>query len=210
MYATVEVRWFYRGPIPPPVKAWFERGGPGVERQPVRVDHYLQLPSGDNLNIKLRQGRIEIKRRTAPARMTQFHERAAGAVEAWQKWSFELAAPDSAGTRCLSPPSAWIPVRKARRLRTYQVTGGLAGAAEPASETPDRGCEVELTHVDVLGETWWTLAFEAFGPEAGLQETLLLVAERVFGDDEPPQLRANASYGYAAWLGTIAPREARR
>lgn len=208
MYPTVEVRWFYRGPIPPPVESWFERGAPGVERQPVRVDHYLQLPKGDNLNIKLRQGRIEVKRRTAPPKVRQFHERAAGAVEAWQKWSFELAGPQSARSKSLSPPSAWIAVRKARRLRAYQVTGGPIDAAQPALETPDRGCELELTQVDVLGETWWTLAFEAFGPEAGLQEDLLLVAEHVFGKDEPPQLRANASYGYAAWLGTIAPREA--
>jgi hypothetical protein len=208
MYPTVEVRWFYHGPIPPPVEAWFERRPGNVERQPSRVDHYLRLSDSDELNIKLRQGRIEVKQRTAPPRVTQFHKHVAGALEAWRKWSFELAGRAEGRSRSLSPSSAWIAVRKARRLRTYQVTGGLDLAAQPTPETPDRGCELELTQVDVMGQTWWTMAFEAFGPEASIQENLLLVAKWVFGNDEPPRLRANASHGYAAWLDKFTHREA--
>lgn len=208
MYPTAEVRWFLPGPVPPAVEAWFRRGPRDVEQQPRRTDHYLHLPGSEGLNIKLREGLIEVKQRVGETALTPLHERVTGIVERWRKWSFDLAQPDGA-RRHVVPASPWIAVQKRRRLRTYQVKIPEDVVAPSTTEPPTQGCEVELTQIDALGQTWWTVAFEAFGEETALRENLLLVARHVLGADEPPSLQASDSRGYAAWLARLAHSEGR-
>ena len=56
---TLEVRWFSRGALHPPVLEWFQRAMGKPEQQPARVDYYLIVVNGSSLGIKLRQGRLE-------------------------------------------------------------------------------------------------------------------------------------------------------
>jgi len=207
MFPTAEVRWFFQGAIPRDVDDWLHRRAGEVARQPPRVDHYLRLPGTDGLNVKTREGRIEIKQRVAPTNVVRFHQRVIGVVERWRKWSFELAEPGRARPRSLQPVSSWIAVRKERRLRTYRVRNGEDVVARPAQEPPAQGCELELTEVHVADQAWWTLAFEAFGDEPTLADGLLLVAQHVFSADEPPSLPVSDSHGYAAWLASLAQPE---
>lgn len=208
MYPTAEVRWFYTGPIPPETEAWFQQGAGDVTREPPRTDRYLRLPNTDGLNVKLREGRLEVKQRVGQATLVPFHDRVAGSVEQWRKWSFELVEPASAPSSIASTDPSWIAVRKERRLRTYQAKDGEVVVARGAPDSPAEGCELELTRIQAAGQAWWTLAFEAFGDESILQEELLLVARHVFSVDRPPLLQAGDSYGYAAWLTNISQAEA--
>ena len=210
MYPTAEVRWFFAGPVPSAIAAWFQRGGGDVERQPPRTDRYLNLPGSPGVNIKLRESLIEIKQRVGDGEAFQFHEHVAGVVESWRKWSFELAEPRRARLRAAPPASSWIAVRKERRLRTYAVKEGEEVVAQPASGSPVHGCELELTRVRAAREAWWTLAFEAFGDESALRDNLVLVAQHVFGLDAPPRLEIEHSRGYAAWLARLPHSKARR
>ena len=210
MYPTAEVRWFYRGELPSDTEDWFRRRAGEVERQPPRTDHYLRLQDSEGLNVKLRGGRIEIKQRVGLAKVTQFHEGVTGALEQWRKWGFRLAEPGPARMRTLASVAAWIAVRKERRLRTYWVQDDWSIVAVPAAESQPQGCELELTEVDADGQSWWTLAFEAFGDESTLGDRLLRVARHVFRADEPPSLQAKDSHGYAAWLTNLARSEAPR
>jgi hypothetical protein len=203
VFPTAEVRWFFRGPIPPYVEAWFRWGRGRVEQEPGREDRYLQLADIDSLGIKLREDRIEIKQRVGQQSLVRFHERVAGIVEHWRKWSFELAESGSALSSAAVPAASWIPVRKERRLRRYRVAEDGDVVALSSSAPPDRGCELELTSVDVAGETWWTLAFEAFGEPSTLRADLLEVVRYVFASGEPPALPTEDSRGYAAWLSRI-------
>lgn len=203
MFPTAEVRWFSRGRIPPHVEAWFHQGAGSAEREPGRVDHYLLLVHIDSVGIKLREGRIEIKRRVDQQSLVRFHERVAGLVERYHKWSFELNEPDAVFTRATSVAGSWIPVRKERQLRRYRVADDGRVVALTSSASPDRGCELELSGVEVAGRPWWTLAFEAFGDPSTLRADLLAVARHVFATDAPPALPAHESRGYAAWLGRI-------
>ena len=75
-YATIETRWFYAGRLPAAVLAWFEALGPAPDEQPARTDHYLQ-PTDAGLNVKLREGQLEAKRREAPGTPPVFLARAA-------------------------------------------------------------------------------------------------------------------------------------
>lgn len=209
MYPTAEVRWFYPGPIPPEVARWFAVRAGTPDQEPPRTDHYLRVPTSQGLNLKLREGRIEVKLRVGEPEVARLHQRVTGVVERWRKWSFELAEPGGESSPMHLPGSSWIPVRKDRRLRTHQVTEeGTVLNRTPQGLT--QGCETELTGVVAQGQVWWTLAFEAFGEEASLRDNLLLVAAHVLGASEPPRLEAHRSQGYAAWLVAVGKEEAQR
>jgi hypothetical protein len=208
MFPTVEVRWFDRGQTPPGVQAWFHQGERRVDRRPPRVDHYLRITDPGALSVKFREGRIEVKRRVLRRDAMRFHQRVTGIVEHWRKWSFELANAPRARAGVGTPAGAWIPVRKERRLITYRLTGGrhVVPVATPSlhSDARDQRCVMELTGVVVGKQDWWTLAFEAFGDESGLEDVLLDVARAVLRAREPPVLNAPESLGYADWLRTAA------
>ncbi|MGD2143645.1 MAG: hypothetical protein PVF54_04105 [Anaerolineae bacterium] len=207
MFPTVEVRWFHRGRIPPEVEAWFRRGAGPVAEHQLREDHYLHLDDTDALGVKLRQARIEIKQRVRPNGMVRFHERVAGLVEGWRKWSFRLAEGGSAISSILRPAKSWIAVEKERTLRTYQLAADGRVVPLLGRELPAEGCKLELTSVRAVGQAWWTLAFEAFGDESALGKRLMLTAQHVFAGEQPPLLHAHDSRSYPAWLGRIACEE---
>ena len=209
MYPTAEVRWFLQGPVPHDVKAWFQRRTGSVEQEPPRVDRYLRLLGSEGLNVKLREGRIEIKQRVGQASVMRFHERVSGLVETWRKWSFEIAEPGGSRSETAPPGSSWIGVRKERRLRAYRVENGEDVVAWIGPGSPREGCELELTRVRAAGQVWWTVAFEAFGDESTLRENLLLVVRNVLSADEPPLLPGSNTCGYAAWLSSLIQAEAR-
>mgnify|MGYP006286280249 CR=1 FL=1 len=210
MYPTAEMRWFLPGAIPEQVQAWF-RSGPGhIEREPYRTDRYL-LPESAGMNVKLRQGRIEVKRRFGEAGQMRISERTTGVLEHWHKWSFELAEAGSLaaeGSRSLG--ASWISVRKERQLRRYRVRGGEDPVALLPPASAGAGCELEITKVEAAGQLWWTLAFEAFGDESSLQANLLLVARHVLMADDSPRLRAGDSRSYASWLTGLLQRKGSR
>jgi len=210
MYPTAEVRWFFPGPITPEVARWFEQRAGTQNEEPVRTDRYLRIPTSEGLNLKLREGRIEVKLRVGEPEVARFHSRVTGVVERWRKWSFELAEPGGESSPGHLPASSWIPVRKDRQLCTYQVTedGNVLSRTPPQGLA--KGCELELTEVVAQGQVWWTVAFEAFGQEASLRDNLLLVAAHVLSTSEPPRLQAHRSQGYAAWLVEVGKEEAQR
>ena len=207
MFPTVETRWFYPpGPIPQDVLAWYHYGERAPEAQPTRIDYYLRLPGNDDLGIKLREGRIEIKQRAEQYGVEHLHEHVHGLVEGWRKWSFGVndlggGLGDLAGAR-----PAWIAVRKARRLRRYLVTEAEDIVPIGGAEIAPHGCHIELAEITISNETWWSLAFEAFGPEAALHTTLTRVAQHVLRGDAVPHLNAEHSYGYAYWLKNTCER----
>jgi hypothetical protein len=72
----------------------------------------------------------------------------------------------------------------------------------PADEKvtlPDVGCNVELTHVRVESEVWWTLGFEAFGKLTTIQDDLRAVAG-VMAARNPPSMGTPIVASYPAWL----------
>ena len=169
-YRTAEVRWFVRGPVPPQVRAWFDALGPGVEAES-RTDRYL-APTGDALGVKLREGRVEAKRRAGtlgPLADAQ------GEAESWAKWSFET--PDA------TDGDEWVAVAKTRRQRHAD------------------GCALELAEVVVEGAAWWSVCLEATGPTDDARLSALRDgARRWLARPDAPALTASAARGYPAWL----------
>lgn len=202
MLESVEVRWFGRGEPPPALTDWFTRAVLHAEQQPVRVDHYLRGSGSDALGIKLREGRLEIKRRVASAGLRELAAGCAGYVETWRKWAF-LLAPEAQAFE--SPESgSWASVTKSRHIGRFV----LSAAGQPVPAALDAllpaACDCELTAV-ALGrsEPWWTLGFEAFGPALSALGLLLAVAHQLLRMALALSLTEEMSQSYPAWLTAI-------
>jgi hypothetical protein len=200
MFVSTEVRWFFQGPMPPGVLAWFYTVEKPQE-QPSRVDYYLDLGAYDSLGIKLREGRIEIKQREAQHGTAHFGSRFAGAMERWRKWSWDLAGPGTGLAQGGNSSPAWIGVGKKRWLVTYQTGGEEGIAPAPDGEAIEQGCQVELSRIQAQGQASWSLSFEAFGGEGAGRQALLLAAAHVLaGEPVDLSLSVANSYGYPKWL----------
>lgn len=202
MQLTAELRWFYRGTLPEEVLQWFQQDQLGDHLAPSeeREDLYLYSPGCDYLGIKLRQGRLEIKWRKAELGVLYFGDRVEGKAEKWGKWLCEDPTTESFQPTAVVGQKAWVGVKKVRSQRQYQVLPVESLTAVPVNESIEQGCSVELTQLDINGNTWWSLAFEAFGEDDCLMDNLQAVASRVFKSDRGPKLQAEDSYAYPNWL----------
>lgn len=191
--ATREVRWFVRGAAPESVRAWFDAlGGPVPEA--TRTDRYLVPRESAEVGVKLREGRLEVKQRTAHLGIETWGG-VSGEVEGWVKWSFDAA------TRA-QPHAGWADVTKTRRLRRLTLDGRAPRSGRPH-------CALELGAVTLEdgrddGAAWWTVCLEAQAATANERGALLEHAASAWltGDAAPPDglLTEAASMGYAEWL----------
>ncbi len=196
---TAEVRWFFEGPPPESVVHWFDRLG--GSREAKRTDHY-RPPVDDSINVKLREGRIEEKRRLSDGSIVQLHSSSSGRVERWRKWSMK---PADAGFTLQT--DGHIAVTKARRLVGFGFYGEALGRVSDPERR--RGCDLELTRLQIGQEHWWTICFEAFGPSDSLAATLRRAAAFAFMAPGSPALAGHHSFGYARWLLQHSPAAAR-
>lgn len=204
MRLTSELRWFYRGTLPEEIVSWFEQDHLGNYLEPPekREDVYLYVAGCAYLGIKLRQGRLEIKWRKAELDITTFENSVAGKVEKWAKWLCEDPAAE-----IFQPTNAvgklWVSVKKVRQQRQYQVLADKSVEAVPVNEFINQGCSVELTELDINGNAWWSLAFEAFSQDDRSTENLQAVARQVFESYHGIKLQAKDSYAYPTWLSLV-------
>jgi hypothetical protein len=223
MELTFEVRWFLDGTPPDDVTTWFEAFEAAQEAP--RTDLYL-ASDDPGLNAKLREGKVQLKRRGGQPEAVTFAPGVAGAVERWHKWSFPLKrkAPDLfAG----EPTGLWHAVEKHRTQRFFAPDAQadlLHAAGFDVQTNAPADAYVELTRVRLyrLGadesaqeatngtpvQQAWSVCLEAEGPGGALLPTFRQMGAYVFGTGTPPTLRPEASMGYAAWLARqTAPAE---
>ncbi|MGB3544970.1 hypothetical protein [Rubrivirga sp.] len=190
-YRTAEVRWFMPGAIPPAVRDWFDALGPGsspgqAPEAETRTDLYL-APTSDALGVKLRDGRVEAKRRTGTLGLLDL-EGGPVEVEAWAKWSFETPTALESRQASEANEAGWIPVEKTRRQRHAD------------------GCALELSRIVLEGEDWWSVCLEATGADdAERRSALEAGARRWLAIEDAPSLASSDAAGYPAWLRARRP-----
>jgi len=189
MYLTLEVRWFYPGPLPDRIVNRLQERSCLPALLPARQDHYLLLDGQPSLGIKLREGNVEIKRRLEDPREVEIGPGAVGRVARWRKWSFPLAPGAARGPAFLEHL--------------------LVPASVPLEAPAEQGCEFELSRVWAGGEEWWSACFEAFGQGPLLEQALLAVAAKVLGRGWPVALEVERSWSYPAWLEIFAGQDER-
>jgi len=202
MDQTLEVRWFYDGPAPDDVVEWFTSLNPGQQRE--WEDVYL-ISDDPALNVKLRGGKIQLKRRSGDQTVTTFSEGVQGVREYWQKWSFPLtdSAPDLFHDDSSAASDLWLSVVKSRLQRKYTPDEQHA-LLDTLDEADPAHALVELTRVSHGEHAAWTLCMEAEGPMQALPGTLRQMGRYVFRTGFPPTLTPSHSFGYVRWLERIA------
>ena len=92
MFRSGEMRWFFRGELPPAASDWFASDG-YAKPEPARVDDYLLLPACDTASVKLREGRFEVKAQTGAPQAANYEHGIAGYRDTWVKWSGKVGDP---------------------------------------------------------------------------------------------------------------------
>ncbi|MBW4544984.1 MAG: hypothetical protein KME25_11140 [Symplocastrum torsivum CPER-KK1] len=192
MLTTLELRWFSQGTLPTEVEHWFLADSPGelLGSPEEREDLYLYTPECDYLNIKLRQGRLEVKWRKAQLGSREFGEASSatwqGNVEKWLKWICDDPEQESIMPVDVVGTKAWIAVKKTRSQRLYQ------------------GISYELTQLRVNNNDWWSVAFEVAQKDANQIKHFENVVRLVSQTYRGPKLVAENSYGYPKWFALVA------
>jgi hypothetical protein len=194
---TCEMRWFLEGVPPAAVEEWFAAGRPRAE--PWREDRYLILPGVADMGIKAREGRLEIKGRTAVLGTHAIAPGIEGIAERWCKWSNDMAFAEHL---CGPSNQQSIVVGKERVQRHFLLE---RWAQETAERAPDRrGFSLELTRIRLTKDAYWSLGIKAAPANDPTLLVDLLRAQRDVLQGfplPPPQAR---SHSYPRWLSDLA------
>jgi hypothetical protein len=189
-----ELRWFVPGEPAPAATSLF--GEPDWASVPTRTDSYVALPTIDDLGIKRREGRLEVKGRIAVIPSVRCSPCVEGRLEHWIKWSHEGAVLDPVVEALSKGPLD--AVTKQRIQRKFHLQDGRA--EEVALDLRlDGGAYAELTRLELAGSRWWSLGFEAFPNDSALPDELLALVRRFLGEASI-ELTVEQSLSYPAWL----------
>jgi hypothetical protein len=192
---SLEVRWIFSGQLETAVAEWFGRFPAETQS---REDTYLLDPGLRGLSVKVRGGvALEVKVYRGSLGILDLPGRARGRMESWQKWSFPVdLLPQDGGDL-----AGWRPVRKRRRISRFTLASRPV-APQPPSRGQELRCAAELTEVCTAGHDWWTLGFEATGPDDLLRSALQATAELVFAQAMPGRGEPgpDESSSYLEWL----------
>lgn len=221
--ASHEVRWFFEGKADQheSLKHWFETITP-VKRSsdvgPVqwkgrlgdKPDIYLLVPGYEDMGIKWREGKLQIKGLASSLGTQVFCGRHQGKVERWIKWSYS-DIPDSYQRIFMAekePGLITVPVRKIRAQRKVRLDTFTGKAQEVDAKTfLDRGLGFELTDLEVAGKAYCSLAFEAFPNDSAMDAAFIQAVEAFVDGLKAMELAAANSQSYPAFLGGITAAE---
>lgn len=195
-FLSSEFRWFLEKPFPG-IEKWFENRGITGKNIPSRTDYYLIPGLENNLGIKLREGKIEIKIRIGEPVKRQILTSISGFEETYQKWSFPLDEPPPAFKELISDLKNWLPVSKHRLALVMDDSGNpdLSKRFHAPGTVLRAGCQFEYTRIEVPGKDYFTLGLECFG-EPFAQPDLKILKD-FFGD---AKLFFQDSMGYVDFL----------
>jgi hypothetical protein len=156
MYYSTEIRWFSqdRDKL---FNIYQNLIGDGV-KQDDKTDYYL-LSNNVNTGIKIREGKHEIKVKTAADENTNI-----GVINDWVKWSTEEKA-NILNTIQGIYLNEWLSIKKGRLIKKYDLGSrdGTITNVDPKKRLV-HGCGAEFTELTVdKTHEWYTFGFEAFG-----------------------------------------------
>ncbi len=200
---TAEIRWFMPGQPDPNLAAWLRGLNGTFEAQEQRDDLYLLFPGQEGLGIKLREGRMEFKKRLAVHPPFE-SEIMTGKPETWIKWSIQAGEKISPGDLQQSGPGHWITIRKSRLVQKYMVGSDGSLTKPPSAGYPERGIVAELSGLKVKGADWWTFGLECFGPAREVYSLLLSGIGHLTPEIPSGALSMKESAGYPGWISRIS------
>ena len=215
--STFEARWFFPGSLEetgPGVEAWFRTAPGGGGPAPLawdpappawRQDHYLVVPGHDDMGIKWREGRLEIKGREAALGHTAFAPGSRACASAGSSGRTRAPRSSDVSSDCSRAAprkgSSWS--RSGACNATSGSTLVLArsrsaemppASAASISSSPRSGC------LDRGSNRHWSLAFEAFPGDQQMAEPFAQVVAGFLDGCPALPLAAERSMAYPRWL----------
>jgi len=195
MFKSKEIRWFSQAKNEQ-ISQWFNTLGLFFAATIPRRDFYLPLPDKEDMGIKLREGKIEVKLRENAPKLTKLTCDTEGYLENWVKWSLDVREDDRLSRAIIEEKEYdWIEVYK-ERIGVKLVTGenGKINLLNIKDRIPF-GCQMEYTRILVKGQEWFTFGLEWFGEEYLKLEPSLI--SEVLGNNI---LKKERSMGYSGFL----------
>jgi hypothetical protein len=222
-FASIETRWFFAGDSSrnPELRHWFESCKPFPRAENVQAprwegraggepDVYLLMPGCNDMGVKWREGALQIKGRVADLGKWQFGTRHAGRVQRWIKWTYPevpvayRALFEADGSRGLETAA----IHKIRALRMVDLASVSPQEVAPGIDL-DSGVGVEMTDLELDGERYCSIAFEAFPGNAAAEAGFEAAVSGFLGELGEP-LGLDASMSYPDWLCRRMPGGAKR
>lgn len=214
-FSSLEVRWFFDADDRDrdTITSWFGEHSPFTRSDDVGAvewagrkgdepDSYLLLPGYEDMGIKWREGTLQIKGLVSEAGRGSYGGHHLGRVQRWIKWTYANAP---AALRSLfldggNDDRIIVPVSKTRAVRLVEIHAAGKYTEVPSSRWIRQGVAFEMTNLQVGGELFFTIAFEAFPDSDSLRAHFDRVVDGFLKGLEAPHLDLARSLSYPAWL----------
>jgi hypothetical protein len=204
-YRTSEVRWFISGAMPLAVIDWFVQAlhGDWAESVLTREDLYLLVPGRDDVGLKFRKDKIQLKLRCDRRPFLVLEGRVAGVETDWERHSWIYDEKENGLVQAFSGQAGEghrVVVSKKRRKKTYDLAPhGGSNPLAPGEKV--RGpVSIEVTEIAFAGFSGWSLGLEVVGSETAARGRLLPVAAELLRDFPALPLKRCDSLDYPALI----------
>ena len=193
------MRWFFEGKIPINVTKILEETALDISEN--RTDHYLLVQGCENIGIKVRNSRLEIKRRRDVQSYDISELNISGNIERWERWEWndKTACIEIEQSIYSDDKNPWIKVDKKRWQKKFNVRDKVLLPVPSQSLYSDLA--MEITKLKSNGETWWTIGFDLFTEQDHSFFDRLIEIFPVLQIEV--DLKKERSYGYPRWLSQV-------
>jgi hypothetical protein len=188
--SSLEIRWFFSKPVPE-LNTFIREGFPSKPVSETRTDLYYPIPGREDLSLKIREGKRELKKRRLQGTPLHFNGSQAGYLEIWDKW----VLPTELEERRYPVP---ISLRKQRWALKIAPSDTGAWTARPYATYLTQGIQVEYTALSWRDRAYFTFGLDGFGDigQAALLNFLALLPPC-------PELTLDQSSGYPYWIARL-------
>ena len=195
-----EARWFYEGYLPSSIEKL--KNSMFHSRAEIRSDYYLLTKGCDDIGIKLREGRLEIKWRKSKVLFSISKLNITGKVEQWIRWGWNDDNSDRNINLFESEGiNQWIKVEKNRSQKKFYIQN--TSFVEIPYDSYHYDCAMEITEIKINENLWWSLGFDLLAKDKDIS-FLRQFIEWQLGNQFHLKLNTESSYGYPEWLSKVS------
>ena len=201
MLESLEIRWFFQGRIPDNFYLIFNDSDDQTKWE-TRSDYYLLNEYGDNIGIKLRNSRLELKwlKRSNNFALPQLN--IDGKIEYWVRWAWNdtKSFNDVLQFIRFNEDSPWIKIDKSRFQKKFKIQDD--SLAEVQSESVYYDFAIEITKLKTFEQYWWSIAFDSFLKER-YEYFFSQLIKRYLNKEVQSLLKLDSSYSYPTWISKM-------
>ena len=199
MLKSTEIRWFFEGNVPSNITKILEKTSLDIPEN--RTDHYLLVQGCDIISIKIRNSRLEIKRRRGcqPYYLSKLN--ISGNIEWWERWEWNDKTTYIEIQQLINKDdkNPWIKVDKKRWQRKFNVRDN--DLILLPSQEMHYDSAMEITELKLDGKSYWTIGFDSFTREDHsffdrLIETCPILQFKA-------DFKKEWSFGYPHWISQV-------